>query len=69
MIDEAGLKGMRVGDAQVSARHANFIVNLGGASAEDVLVLAARVKERVQNHAGVLLTPEVRIIGEEKTSA
>lgn len=67
LIDETGLKGMRVGDAQVSPRHANFIVNLGSASAEEVLALAAEVQERVQNQTGVLLTPEVRIVGEEKT--
>jgi UDP-N-acetylmuramate dehydrogenase len=68
LIDEAGLKGLRVGDAQVSLRHANFIINLGRASAEEVLALSAKVQERVQNHAGVLLTPEVRIVGEEKTN-
>ena len=68
LIDAAGLKGMRVGDAQVSRRHANFIINLGGASAREVLTLAARVRERVRIHAGVLLTPEVRIVGEEETN-
>jgi UDP-N-acetylmuramate dehydrogenase len=68
LIDAAGLKGMRVGDAQVSRRHANFIINLGGASAREVLTLAAQVRERVRIHAGVLLTPEVRIVGEEETN-
>ena len=68
LIDAAGLKGTRVGDAQVSHRHANFIVNLGRASAAEVLALTAEVRERVRNHSGVLLTPEVRIVGEEKTS-
>jgi UDP-N-acetylmuramate dehydrogenase len=68
LIDAAGLKGKRVGDAQVSIRHANFIVNLGRASAEDVLALAAKVQERVRIHSGVSLTPEVRIVGEEKTN-
>jgi UDP-N-acetylmuramate dehydrogenase len=67
LIDEAGLKGVRVGEAQVSRRHANFIVNLGRASAEEVLALAAMVQDRVRNHSGVHLTPEVRIVGEEKT--
>jgi UDP-N-acetylmuramate dehydrogenase len=65
LIDEAGLKGLRVGDAQVSPRHANFIVNLGRASAEEVLALAAQVQERVQIHSGVLLAPEVCIVGEK----
>jgi UDP-N-acetylmuramate dehydrogenase len=68
LIDEAGLKGLRVGDAQVSDRHANFIINLGRATAEQVLALSAKVQERVQNYTGVLLTPEVRIVGEEKTN-
>jgi UDP-N-acetylmuramate dehydrogenase len=68
LIDEAGLKGLRVGDAQVSDRHANFIINLGRATAEQVLALSATVQERVQNYTGVLLTPEVRIVGEEKTN-
>ncbi len=69
LIDAAGLKGLRVGDAQVSLRHANFIINLGRATAEQVLALSAKVQERVQNHAGVLLTPEVRIVGEEKANS
>ncbi|MEJ2659628.1 MAG: UDP-N-acetylmuramate dehydrogenase [Desulfobacteraceae bacterium] len=68
LIDAAGLKGMRVGDAQVSHRHANFIINLGRASAKEVLALAAQVQERVRIHSGVLLTPEVRIVGEEETN-
>lgn len=68
LIDAAGLKGTRIGDAQVSPRHANFIVNLGRASAAEVLALAAQVQERVRIHSGVLLTPEVRIVGEEKTN-
>ena len=67
LIDEAGLKGARVGEAQVSRRHANFIINLGRASAEEVLALAAMVQDRVRNHSGVHLTPEVRIVGEEET--
>ncbi len=66
LIDEAGLKGLRVGDAQVSERHANFIVNLGRASAAQVLALSARIQEQVLNRTGVMLTPEVRIVGEEK---
>jgi UDP-N-acetylmuramate dehydrogenase len=68
LIDAAGLKGTRVGDAQVSNRHANFIVNLGRASAAEVLALTAEVRERVHHHSGVLLTPEVRIVGEEETN-
>jgi UDP-N-acetylmuramate dehydrogenase len=66
LIDRAGLKGLRVGDAQVSARHANFIVNLGHASAVEVLELADRVRDRIQTLTGVVLMPEVRVVGEEK---
>lgn len=68
LIDQAGLKGERIGDAQVSHRHANFIVNLGHASAKDVLALAAKVQDRVRSRSGVHLAPEVRIVGEEKTN-
>lgn len=63
LIDQAGCKGWREGDAQVSPRHANFIVNLGQATARDVLTLALRVQERVQAVFGVRLEPEVRIWG------
>jgi len=65
LIDEAGLKGMRVGGAQVSARHANFIVNRGGASAADVLNLSTRVREAVHSRFGIELAPEVYVVGEE----
>jgi UDP-N-acetylmuramate dehydrogenase len=68
LIDAAGLKGTRVGDAQVSDRHANFIINLGRASAAEVLALTDRVREQVHLNSGVLLTPEVRIVGEEKAN-
>jgi UDP-N-acetylmuramate dehydrogenase len=69
LIDEAGLKGFRIGDAQVSPRHANFIVNRGSASAADVLAVAARVQETIKNRFNIDLVPEVRIVGEEKTGA
>lgn len=62
LIDQAGLKGMTVGRACVSELHANFIVNLGGASAQDVLSLMEKVKERVRNMFGVELESEVRVI-------
>ncbi len=69
IIDEAGLKGFRVGDAQVSFRHANFIINRGNASAADVLAVAARIRETVKKRFNIDLVPEVRIVGEEKTGA
>lgn len=63
LIDQAGCKGWRQGDAQVSPRHANFIVNLGHATASDVLVLARRVRDQVQDRFAVRLEPEVRLWG------
>jgi UDP-N-acetylmuramate dehydrogenase len=59
MIDELGLKGLRVGDARVSDRHANFFVNAGAASAVDMLSLIADVRERVAQHFGVTMEHEV----------
>lgn len=63
IIDALGLKGERRGGAVVSPRHANFIVNEGGATAADVLELAERVRERVARETGVELEWEVRIWG------
>lgn len=62
MIDECGLKGLRVGGAQVSEKHAGFIVNLGNATAEDVKRLIAEVRERVYDRFGVQLEPEIRML-------
>jgi UDP-N-acetylmuramate dehydrogenase len=59
MIDELGLKGLNVGDARVSDRHANFFVNAGSASAKDMLTLIADVRERVHSAFGVELEHEV----------
>ena len=59
MIDELGLKGLSVGDARVSDRHANFFVNAGKASAKDMLTLVADVRERVEKAYGVKLENEV----------
>jgi UDP-N-acetylmuramate dehydrogenase len=63
LIDAAGLKGLRIGGAQVSPKHANFIVNLGGATADDVLALMAEMRLRVFERFGVELEPEIRVIG------
>jgi len=62
LIDHAGLKGMRVGDAAVSTRHANFIVNLGSAKASDVLALISAIQYRVLQERGVLLDLEVQVM-------
>lgn len=66
LIEAAGAKGMRIGDAQVSARHANFIVNLGRATAADILALIAAVRRLVKEKFGIDLQTEVRIVGEAK---
>ena len=60
LLDESGMKGVRVGDAAVSETHANFIVNLGEASARDVLALIARMRKAVRSRHGIDLELEVR---------
>ena len=64
LIEDAGLKGLQIGGAQVSPMHAGFIVNNGGATATDVLDLMRVVQETVLDKSGVMLEPEVRIVGE-----
>ncbi len=61
LIQEAGLKGFRVGDAAISEKHAGFAVNLGAATAEDVKSLLTQVSHRVYEKTGIRLEPEVRI--------
>ena len=61
LIDQAGLKGHRIGNAAVSEKHAGFVVNLGGATAEDVKNLLTDVSDRVFQESGIRLEPEVRI--------
>ena len=63
LIDDAGLRGYTIGDAQVSEKHCGFVVNKGNATASDVLLLMKNVDEKVYSLFGVHLTPEVRIIG------
>jgi UDP-N-acetylmuramate dehydrogenase len=63
LIQEAGLKGLRVGDAQISDKHAGFVVNLGDATSQDILDLAAVAQATVLESAGVLLEIEPMIIG------
>ena len=65
LIDESGLKGERVGDAEVSPTHANFIVNRGQATGADVLELVRRVRARVRQVKGVELEPEVLLYGKK----
>ena len=63
LIEQAGLKGKRVGDAQVSEKHANFIVNLGQAKAAEVVKLIELVKRTVYQKSGVMLELEVKMVG------
>lgn len=65
LIEDAGLKGLRVGGAEVSPKHAGFIVNVGGATARDVLELIERIREKVYSMSGVTLECEIRTIGED----
>ncbi len=64
LIEAAGLKGLRIGDAEVSLKHANFIVNKGSSSAEQVLALVRKVREQVARKFGVRLQLEWKVIGE-----
>jgi UDP-N-acetylmuramate dehydrogenase len=65
-IDAAGMRGARVGGAEVSTVHANFLVNRGGATAADFLALASRIKEKVRELSGIELEEEVRIVGADR---
>ena len=65
LIEQTGLKGYTVGGAQVSTKHAGFVVNVGGATAKDVLQLISDVQDRVLAAQGVQLEPEVLVLGEE----
>ena len=65
LIDQTGLKGYTVGGAQVSTKHAGFVVNIGGATAADVLQLISDVQAKVFAAHGVHLEPEVLVLGEE----
>ena len=65
LIDECGLKGYKIGDAEVSKKHAGFIVNTGNATAQDVLDLIEYAKNTVYNKTNNLIELEVQIIGEK----
>lgn len=64
LIDRAGLKGKRIGGAQISPKHANFIINRGGATAQDVLALAQLAQLEVQRQTGYTLEMEIGLVGE-----
>ena len=69
MIQALGLKGAHEGGAQISEKHAGFIINVGGASAADVLALIRRVRDAVWDRYQVMLETEIRIVGEDQVSA
>ena len=64
LVEAAGLKGARIGDAQVSEKHANFMVNVGHARAEDVLALIKKVRTAVKKQSGVSLELELKVVGQ-----
>lgn len=64
LIEQIGLKGYQIGDAQVAHRHANFILNCGNASAYDIFSLIRHVQEKVESHWGIALHPEVKFLGQ-----
>ena len=63
LIEDAGLRGFRVGDAQVSEKHCGFVINRGAATAAQIMELMQEVRRRVREHSGVELEPEVRLLG------
>ncbi len=65
LIEETGLKNVRIGGARISSKHANFIVNENKATARDVLVLVNLIRDRVKESTGILLETEVRVVGED----
>ena len=65
LIQDAGLKGYRIGDAKVSSKHSGFIINVGDATCADVVELIETIQDRVYREFGVELCPELKIVGEE----
>ena len=65
LIDDCGLRGLRIGDAQVSEKHTGFVINLGHATASEILALMDVIKARVLESTGITLEPEIRILGED----
>ena len=65
LIEEVGFKGERIGGAEVSSVHANYIVNTGSATARDVLTLMAHIRDAVFGMKGVVLEPEVKVVGDD----
>lgn len=64
LIEEAGLRGLQIGEAQISVKHCNFVVNLGNASGQDIYNLLRLVQKKVFDTHGILLEPEITLVGE-----
>jgi len=64
LIDAAGCRGLRIGDAQVSEKHCNFLLNLGNATSADIEALGEEVRKRVKAHAGIMLEWEIQRVGQ-----
>ena len=65
LIDECGLKGYKIGGAEVSTKHAGFVVNAGEATSKDILDLIEYIKKEVNKKFNVSIEPEIQIVGEE----
>jgi UDP-N-acetylmuramate dehydrogenase len=65
LVDEAGCRGLTIGDAQVSEKHCNFLLNLGSATSADIEALGEEVRARVKAHSGVMLEWEIQRVGEQ----
>ncbi len=63
LIEHAGLKGKKIGGAMISEKHANYIINTGGATAKDILKLLSLTQEKVRKKTGVKLEPEIKVVG------
>ncbi|MDF2389622.1 UDP-N-acetylmuramate dehydrogenase, partial [Nostoc ellipsosporum NOK] len=66
LVDSAGCRGLRIGDAQVSEKHTNFLINLGGATSADIEALGEEVRARVKAKSGVALEWEIQRVGVAK---
>jgi UDP-N-acetylmuramate dehydrogenase len=64
LIEQMGLKGYQIGGARVAERHANFILNCGGAKASDIFQIIRHIQQQVEHHWSLCLEPEVKILGE-----
>ena len=63
IVEQCGLKGKKIGGAQISLEHGNFIINTGNATAEDVIILISLIKEKARNHFGIQLEEEIQLVG------